>query len=218
MHPELLQEVQGGLVDGHDVAQLLRQLGGRAPALPALRLERGALQQGREADVQGLGARGKHKLPSARALGAHEPPAWARSASCRTGPSCPGPRGTQEQLGERSRGQQERHRAPAKGPLETPHSSWEELRPSCFIGQKGGEGPAAGPLRDHTPCARAPPPADLSQAQQPGGQGNGPGGRPGRTAGTHTHLGGDRAASAAPQKQGEGTTSEGSPRCHHTSR
>lgn len=55
VHPELPQEVQGGLVDGHDAAQLLGQLGGRAPAPPALHLERGAFQQGREADVQGLG-------------------------------------------------------------------------------------------------------------------------------------------------------------------
>lgn len=93
MHPELLQEVQGGLVDGHDVAQLLRQLGGRAPALPALRLERGALQQGREADVQGLGARGKHKLPSARALGAHEPPRLGQIGILPNRPQLPGATG-----------------------------------------------------------------------------------------------------------------------------
>lgn len=86
VHLELPQEVQGGLVDGHDAAQLLGQLGGRAPALPALHLERGAFQQGREADVQGLGRQ-------EAALWLTSVPGRSPSRHTATAGAAPGPRG-----------------------------------------------------------------------------------------------------------------------------
>lgn len=78
VHLQPPQELQGRLVDGHDAAQLLGQLGGRAPALPALRLERGALQQGREADVQGLRAGGecRRRGPGLRLLPRPDHACW----------------------------------------------------------------------------------------------------------------------------------------------
>ena len=116
VHLELPQEVQGGLVHGHDMAQLLRQLGSRAPALPALCLERGALQQGREADIQGLEGRGKHQLWSAGALGATRTPLPGPDhISCSTGLSCPKPRPNPLIGADDTRS----HRAPAKGLLGT---------------------------------------------------------------------------------------------------
>lgn len=88
VHLELPQEVQGGLVDGHDAAQLLGQRGRRAPAPPALRLERGAFQQAREAGVQALGRQGAALRP--RSVRGRSPRATRPHGHSR---GAPGPRG-----------------------------------------------------------------------------------------------------------------------------
>lgn len=54
VHFVLVEQVQHGLVDEHDPAELLGQRRGPPPALPALTLEGIALQQGRERHVQTL--------------------------------------------------------------------------------------------------------------------------------------------------------------------
>lgn len=93
MYPKLSQEIQGGLVHSHDAAQFLWQYRAPVPALPALCLEGGALEEGRETDVQALWSKEVPKALHGAATRAKGPPNKPCQNGLRESPPMREPRG-----------------------------------------------------------------------------------------------------------------------------